>query len=166
MASIPLFEYKMILPAAGTKIILSPEMDIDLALAYLLVTDTGPVKTNYPNMAANGVDVTASFGYRIMDMIGLRAGLDFRQYGISFGTAADPAMQVTGGVDRYISVWGGAEVLFGGGGGAGASSSSSDDAEEAAAPKEKEESDDGDEEAAPKKKAPAKKKRAPVDDDE
>jgi hypothetical protein len=140
-------------------------MDIDIALSYLLVTDTG-IKTRYPNSVANGVDVTASFGYRVTDLIGLRAGVDFRQYGIAFGAPANPADAVTGGTDRYIAAWAGAEVLFGGGGGAGASSSSDGEEEEEKAEKaEKVKPDDDDEEAAPKPK-PKPAKRKPVDDDE
>jgi hypothetical protein len=135
--NVPAFEYKLIRPAVGTRIELSPAMDIDIAAGYVLVTDPGGVKAMYPNTAAYGIDVAASFGFRVTEMVGLRAGVDFRQYGITFGAPAAGQAAVTGGTDRYIAAWGGLEVVFGGSGEGGSASSGGDDDEEAAPKKKK-----------------------------
>ena len=45
----------------------------------------GEIKALYPRAAANGVDVSLSAGYRIMSILGVRAGFDFRQFGVATG---------------------------------------------------------------------------------
>ena len=83
--------------------------------------------------------MTLSAGLRVASMIGIRAGVDFRQFGLatSFRTG-DTGIPAVGGVDRNITAWGGLELVFDGMGGGG-----------------------GSDEEAPAKKPPAKAKKPP-----
>jgi hypothetical protein len=100
-------------------------VDADVAVNYLIVlgagSGAGEVKTLYPSSTANGIDATLSFGVRLMSMVGLRAGVDFRQYGVALHwRSGNPGVQAGGATDRYIAAWGGIEIFFDGvGGGAG-----------------------------------------------
>ena len=88
-----------------------------------------------------------SLGFRVTSMIGVRVGGDFRQYGLSLHSTNGQTSIIAGGAtDRYITVWGGLEiVLYGVGGGGGGG-------------------EEG--EAAPAKKpAPKAKKAAPADEE-
>ena len=139
----PNFNYAFAHLGAGALFQVTPEFDIDVGAGFLYVMNpgsaAGEIKSPalYPRAAANGIDVSLSLGYRVISMIGVRLGVDFRQFGIATGwRTGDAAIRAGGAVDRNISVWGGVEVVFDGmGGGAG----------EEAAP--------------PPKKAPAKKKK-------
>ena len=98
----------------------------------------------YPKSTAYGIDASLSVGYRVTSLIGLRVGGDFRQIGLAtHWTSANTALQTGGALDRYISGWGGVEVVLDAvGGGPGR----------------------GDEEAPPAKKAPAKARKAAPQD--
>ena len=143
----PNFNYAFIRAGAGARIMLTPEFDLDVGGGYLIVTNTGSgagqLKALYPNATANGVDVNLSLGYRITSLIGIRVGGDFRQYGVALHwRTGNPGVVAGGATDRYITAWGGIEIILDGVGGGGG------------------------EEAAPAKKAPAKAKKAPSPDEE
>jgi hypothetical protein len=143
----PNFNYAFIRAGAGARIMLTPEFDLDVGGGYLIVTNTGTapgqLKALYPNATANGLDVNLSLGYRITSLIGIRAGGDFRQYGVALHWRnGNPGVIAGGATDRYITVWGGIEIILDGVGGGEAA------------------------EAAPAKKAPAKAKKAPASDEE
>jgi len=139
----PNFNYSFIRAGAGARLQFTPMVDMDVAANYLIVlgagSGAGEVKTLYPSSTANGIDATLSFGVRVMSLVGVRAGVDFRQYGVALHwNSSNPGIQAGGATDRYIAAWGGIEIFLDGvGGGAGG----------------------GEEEAA--KKAPAKAKKAP-----
>ena len=123
------------------------EFDIDLAGGYLHVLTTGTAagefEALYPRATALGIDVALSAGLRVASMIGVRAGVDFRQFGLATNfRAGDTGIGAVGGVDRNITAWGGVELVFDGVGGGGG----------------------GDEEA-PAKKPPAKAKKPPQEDE-
>lgn len=138
----PNFSYGLVFIGAGARIQVTDAFDVDLAGGYLNVlgtgTGAGEFKQLYPRATAVGFDASLSAGFRVASMIGIRAGLDFRQYGLatSFRTG-DTGIPAVGGVDRNITVWGGLELVFDGVGGGGA----------------------GSDEAAPAKKPPAKAKK-------
>ena len=94
---------------------------------YLIVTNLGSQageiqRQLYPHATANGVDVNLSLGFRVTSMIGVRVGGDFRQYGLSLHRlTANTGIIAGGATDRYITVWGGVEIVLDGvGGGAAA----------------------------------------------
>jgi hypothetical protein len=146
----PNFNYGLIHAGAGARIQLTPVFDIDIGAGYLIVLTPGQAAGEvaspplYPKSTAYGIDATLSVGYRVTSLIGIRVGGDFRQIGLAtHWTSANTALQTGGALDRYISGWGGVEVVLDAvGGGPG----------------------HGDEEAPPAKKAPSKaKKPAPED---
>jgi hypothetical protein len=138
----PNFNYTFVSGGAGTRIQLTPALDIDLGAAFLYVLNpgsaAGEVASNsfYPDATANGIDAALSIGFRILSSVGLRAGGDFRQLGLSTHyKTTNMGPRAGGATDRNIGVWGGIEIAFDGMGGGGG------------------------EEPAPAKKAPAKAKK-------
>jgi hypothetical protein len=147
----PNFSYSFIRPGAGVRIQATPMIDIDVGAGFLLVngmgTAAGELKSAmfFPRATATGIDAGLSIGVRFSSLIGVRAGADFRQYGVTSGYQAGDPVVAGGATDRYITAWGGVELLLDGVGGGPAGG--------------------GDEEAAPAKKAPPKK-AAPDEFDE
>jgi hypothetical protein len=146
----PNFTYGLVHLGGGARIYFTPEIDLDVNAGYLLVNigkAAGEVGATgyYPGATAYGVDAGLSLGFRITGMIGVRAGVDFRQIGLSlhWRMQADNGIMAGGAVDRYIGLWGGLEVTFDGLGGGG-----------------------GGESEAPASKKPAKAKKAPAPDSE
>ena len=75
----------------------------------------------FPRATASGVDAGLSIGVRFSDLLGVRAGADFRQYGMTTGYQAGDPVVAGGATDRYITAWGGVELILDGvGGGPGA----------------------------------------------
>jgi len=123
-ASRPNFNYSFVHIGAGSRFQFTPELDLDVGAAFLYVmnpgSSAGEVKALYPRATANGIDAFLSLGYRVMSLLALRVGVDFRQFGVATGwRTGDAAIRAGGAVDRNITVWGGLEVVFDGiGGGA------------------------------------------------
>jgi hypothetical protein len=145
----PNFNYGYVNVGAGARVQFTPAMDADVGGGYLIVTNmgsqAGEVQALYPNAKASGVALNLSLGYRVTSLIGIRIGADFRQIGSTLHWATgNPGLVAGGSTDRYISAWGGLEIVLDGVGGGGG--------EEA--------------EAAPAKKAPKAKKAAPAPGDE
>ena len=144
----PNFNYGLIHAGAGVRIQATPELDIDLGGGYLIVLTPGQAAGEvaspplYPKSTAYGIDASLSVGYRITSLIGVRVGGDLRQIGLAtHWTSASTALQTGGALDRYISGWGGVEIVLDAVGGGPAH----------------------EEEAPPAKKAPKAKKAAPED---
>ena len=68
-------------------------------------------------------------------MLGARAGVDFRQYGLDFHATPTSVPLAGGATDRYITVWGGVEIALDGMG--SGASGDEDEKEPAAASKGK-----------------------------
>jgi len=124
--NLPNFNYTFVSGGAGARVQINPMFDLDLGGAFLYVLNpgsaTGEVASNafYPGATANGVDVGLSIGVRLISMIGVRAGADFRQFGLNTHyKTTDMGLRAGGATDRNISVWGGVEVVFDGLGGGG-----------------------------------------------
>jgi hypothetical protein len=144
-ATRPNFNYGLVHAGGGALFQVTPELDIDVGAGFVYVmnpgSSAGEIKapTLYPRAAANGVDVSLSVGYRIINMIGVRVGGDFRQFGIATGwRTGDAAIRAGGATDRNITVWGGVEVVFDAMGGGG-ETESAPDKKPAAKPKKKSE---------------------------
>ena len=146
----PNFNYGLIHAGAGVRVQFTPEFDMDLGGGYLIVLTPGTAAGEiaspplYPKSTAYGIDASLSLGYRVTSLIGVRVGGDLRQIGLAtHWTSASSAAQTGGALDRYISGWGGVEIVLDAvGGGPGHE-------EEAPAPK----------------KAPAKAKKAAPEDE-
>jgi hypothetical protein len=138
---VPSVAYKFIRLGLGTRADFGAHASADLGVAYLLVTDEGTgagyIKsaTYFPGTTANGIDVGASFAYRFTKLLGARAGVDFRQYGLDFHATPASVPLAGGATDRYITAWGGVEITLDGMG--GGTSADDDEKEPAAAPKGK-----------------------------
>jgi hypothetical protein len=123
----PNFNYTFVQAGAGARIQIAPTIDVDIGGGYLHVLSpgrqAGEVESPplYPRATALGFDVTLSIGVRFTNMIGIRVGGDFRQFGLAtHWRSTDTGVAQAGGAeDRYFSGWGGLElVLDGVGGGA------------------------------------------------
>jgi hypothetical protein len=147
---LPHLNYQFVRAGAGTRILVTPGVSIDVGAAYLMVLDPGSgigqIKSSafFPSAKSFGVDLGASVAFRLTSVIGARVGLDARLYSMSFNKQTD-ARPVSGAVDRYLVTYGGLEVILDG----QPARASADD-------------DSGDAEAAPK---PSKRK-APKSEDE
>jgi hypothetical protein len=124
--TVPGVDYTFIRGGLGTRIWLTRQLDLDVGGAFLYVTDVGKgatdVGTAFPKATAYAADGSLSIGFRAISVLAVRAGVDFRQYGLSMNTTAADAVRVGGATDRYIVGWGGLEVMLDGlaGGGSGA----------------------------------------------
>ena len=128
---VPATNYKFIRGGLGTRVLFSPKLDLDVGAGYVAATDlgsgSGEIASSafFPKAKGYAVDAGLSLGYRVASVIAVRAGVDFRQYGLSFNVAAgDPAaaFAVGGATDRYIVAWGGVGIVLDGVGGGGAAS--------------------------------------------
>jgi hypothetical protein len=152
----PNFNYALVSAGAGARVQITPALDLDVAAAYLHVLNPGSTAGEvaapglYPNATAYGVDASLSLGFRVVSIVGVRAGVDFRQIGLAtHWKTGDPSLRAGGALDRNISVWGGLEVVLDGVGGAAGAGGG-----------------EGEEAAPAKKAAPAKAKKPPAEDGE
>ena len=120
---LPKLAYQFIRPALGARVILSPTLAMDAAVAYLIVLDPGSgadhIRSSrfFPKATSYGIDAAVSVAVKLTGSIGARAGVDFRQYGIALHPDSN-TRAVAGAVDRYIVAWAGLEVVLDGQGGA------------------------------------------------
>jgi hypothetical protein len=120
---LPKVAYQFIRPALGARLSLSPALALDVALAYLMVLDPGSgtdhIRSSrfFPKATSYGIDASASVAVKLTGSIGVRAGVDFRQYGIDLHPDST-TRAVAGAVDRYIVAWAGLEVALDAHGGA------------------------------------------------
>jgi hypothetical protein len=123
----PNFNYSFIHAGAGSRFQFTPELDLDVGAGFLYVMNPGSSAGEiaapqplYPRATANGIDAFLSLGYRVMSLLAVRVGVDFRQFGVATGwRTGDTSVRAGGAVDRNITAWGGLEVVFDGMGGGG-----------------------------------------------
>lgn len=119
-APIPAVAYKLGRFGAGARLVLARALFLDFEGAYLRVTDLGTQPgeigstASFPRGTAYGIDADASVGIRIGSVLALRAGVDFRQFGLDFHVLPTDPLIVGGAVDRTIAVWAGLEVALDG----------------------------------------------------
>jgi hypothetical protein len=117
---VPGVAYKFIRAGAGVHITFTHALVADVDLGFLSVTDPGSQPGDihssdfFLRATAYAVEAGASVGLRVLGPLGLRAGGELRQYGLDFHSLPGDPMQVGGAVDRYLTVWGGVEVLLDG----------------------------------------------------
>jgi len=116
------FNYTFIRPGLGLRIQATPMIDIDLGGGFLLINglgnQPGDVRTTmaFPRATASGLDVGLTIGVRFSSLIGVRVGADLRQYGMTTGYRTGDPIVAGGSTDRYITAWGGVEILLDGAG--------------------------------------------------
>jgi hypothetical protein len=119
---VPAVGYTSIRAGAGARFVFTPMIDLDVGGAFLLLTDAGQIRSAFwPRTTGNGFEAGFSLGVRLTNMIGLRGGLDFRQYGLAFNWQAGQMYQAGGAIDRFITFWAGLMITLDGVGGGGAS---------------------------------------------
>ncbi len=117
---IPSVAYKFIRIGIGSRADFTPQLSADLGLAFMLLTDagknTGEIKsaTYFPGTTGYAIDVGASLAYRFTKILGARAGVDFRQYGLSANPASAATLRAGGATNRYIFFGGGIELVLDG----------------------------------------------------
>ena len=119
---LPQVAYSFIHPALGTRVLLTPSVVLDGSAGYLMVLDPGSGANHvraanfFPDATSFGFDVSVSVAFKLTGAIGVRAGADLRQYVLNMNDKSTPT--VGGAVDRYITAWGGVEVVLDGQGAA------------------------------------------------
>jgi len=119
---LPQVAYQFVRPALGARMMFTPEIGLDAAAAYLMVMDPGSGANHvrdtkfFPDATAMGFDLSAALAVRLAGAVGLRGGIDFRQFILNMNDKTAPT--VGGAVDRYIAAWVGVEVVLDGQGGA------------------------------------------------
>ncbi len=122
--TVPSVDYKFLRFGLGARFWVTPAIDVDGGAAVDAVTDlgkgTGDIASPafLPQASGYAVDFGVSIGVRLTGPFGLRFGGDFRQYGISGNSHTTDMVRVGGAADRYVTGWGGLEVIFDGPGGA------------------------------------------------
>jgi len=122
---LPGFAYSFVRVGAGTRVRFTSEVALDVGGAFLAVSDAGSAPGQvaspsfFPRTKAYGFELGASLYVHLTSALGIRGGLDWRQYGLAFyPEAGDSASRrVAGAVDRYIVTWVGLEVTLARGGG-------------------------------------------------
>ncbi len=117
---IPSVAYKFIRIGLGSRADITPQLSADLGFAFMLLTDAGKnagelkSATYFPSATGYAVDIGASIAYRFTRIIGARAGVDFRQYGLSANPGPMAALIAGGATDRYIFFGAGVELVLDG----------------------------------------------------
>jgi hypothetical protein len=120
---LPKLAYQFVRPALGARILFTPIVAMDFVAGYLVVLDPGSGADHlrsaryFPKAAAYGFEASASVGIKVTGTVGVRGGLDWRQYGLILNPDST-TRAVAGAVDRYITAWAGLEVVLDGQGAA------------------------------------------------
>jgi hypothetical protein len=115
----PAMDYTFVRIGAGTRIRIAAPASLDVGAAFLSVTGAGgeagqvASQAYFPGTKALAVDLGVSASVRLTSSVGLRGGVDFRQYGLAFHPGAG-AKPVAGATDRYITTFAGLEVILDG----------------------------------------------------
>jgi hypothetical protein len=115
----PAMDYTFLRVGGGTRIHIAAPASLDVSAAFLSVTgaggEAGQVASNayFPGTKALAVDLGISAAVRLTSSIGLRGGVDFRQYGLAFHPGAG-TKPIAGATDRYIVTFAGLEVILDG----------------------------------------------------
>jgi hypothetical protein len=119
-ATVPGVDYKFIRAGAGAGVTFTRKLSMDLNADYLLVNSVGSQPGQigssdfFSRAKAFAVDAGVSLAYRATSLLAVRAGADFRQYGLDFHVRPTDPLIVGGATDRYITVWTGLEIVLDG----------------------------------------------------
>jgi hypothetical protein len=132
IAEVPSVFYAFVRLAAGVRAQIGNAIDAEVEAAYLAVVDSGKqagyigAPEYFPGLGAYGLEAGGSIGVRVTSVFGLRAGVDFRQYALDLSHATGMLM-ANQATDRYITIWGGLEIVLDGAGSGGAVKPPSED---------------------------------------
>ena len=124
---VPGTNYKFVRADVGIREQVTPTLMLQANAGYLQCLgkpgDIGS-STYFPRVTCNGAEAGVAAGYRLAPSFELRAGVDWRRFGLNFHVKAsdvnnDPSMTppIAGGaVDQYIQIYAGIAYLIGGGG--------------------------------------------------
>jgi len=126
-AVVPGVNYKFARVGAGIRDQVTPSLMLQANLGYLqCLGKPGDIAAGsyFPRTKCNGFEAGVGAGYRLSGPWELRAGVDWRRFGLAFNVKAsdvnnDPSMTpaIAGGaIDQFIQVYAGLAYVFGGGG--------------------------------------------------
>jgi hypothetical protein len=138
-AVIPGVSYKFARVGAGIRGQVTPSLMLQANLGYLqCLGKPGDIAASpyFPRTKCNGFEAGVGAGYRLAGSWEIRAGVDWRRFGLSFNVkpgdvTTDPGSTpaVAGGaIDQFIQVYAGLAYAFGGGGSADAPAAEPSDA--------------------------------------
>jgi hypothetical protein len=115
MLDIPDTIYRFVRPGVGARFEFG-EFAVAATLGYRLIFNGAGnhFQTFFPHRTVGGIDAEAYVGYRMTDMIEVRAGLQFRRYFFSMHSVAADTWKAGGAIDQYLSGGVGVAFLFGG----------------------------------------------------
>lgn len=119
---VPSVFYAFVRLAAGARVQLGNAVDVEAEAAYLAVVDSGKqagyigAPEYFPGLGNYGLEAGGSIGVRLTGVFGLRAGVDFRQFALDLAQATG-MLKGNQATDRYLTIWGGVEVVLDGAGG-------------------------------------------------
>jgi hypothetical protein len=124
LAAVPSVFYGFARLAVGARAQIADAVDAEIEAAYLAVVNSGE-QAGYigapeylQGLSTYGLEAGGSIGVRVTGVLGVRAGVDFRQYALDASHATGMLM-ADKATDRYLTVWGGLEVVLDGASGSG-----------------------------------------------
>ncbi|MFL5306115.1 MAG: hypothetical protein ACJ8F1_12930 [Polyangia bacterium] len=121
LPEVPSVFYAFVRLAAGLRVQIANAIDAEVEAAYLAVVNPGTqagyigAPEYFPGLGAYGLEAAGSLGVRVTSVFGLRAGVDFRQYALDLSHATGMLM-ANQASDRYVTIWGGLEIVLDGAG--------------------------------------------------
>ncbi len=125
LPAVPSVFYTFVRLAAGARLQLTDAIDLDVGAGYLPVVDAGKQagylqsSDYFPTASAYALEATGSLGVRIAGILGLRAGVDFRQFTVNTSNAGGTMFTAQGATDRFLTPWLMIEIVVDGAGPAG-----------------------------------------------
>jgi hypothetical protein len=121
LAGVPSVFYAFVRLAAGVRLQLGDSLDLDLGAGYLPVINAGRQagyvqSTEYfPSMSSYALEASGSLGVRVARLVGIRGGVEFRQFTLNT-TNAGGTLMAQGGTDRFLTPWLMVEIVIDGAG--------------------------------------------------
>ncbi|HVT09126.1 MAG TPA: hypothetical protein VHO67_16815 [Polyangia bacterium] len=125
LPEVPSVFYSFVRLAGGARAQIGSAIDVEAEVAYLPVVDSGKqagyigAPEYFPGLGNYGLEAGGSVGVRVTGMFGLRGGVDFRQFSLDL-TQATGMLKGNQATDRYLTIWGGVEIVLDGAGDNGA----------------------------------------------
>jgi hypothetical protein len=125
LPEVPSVFYTFVRLAGGARAQIGSAIDVEAEVAYLPVVNSGNqagyigAPEYFPGLGNYGLEAGGSAGVRLTGVVGLRAGVDFRQFSLDL-THATGMLKGNQATDRYLTIWGGVEVVLDGAGDNGA----------------------------------------------
>ncbi len=121
LPAVPSVFYTFVHLGVGARLQLGDAVDLDVGAAYLPVIDAGKQagylqSTDYfPTLSSQALEATGSLGVRLVGLLGIRAGVDFRQYALHTANAGT-MFAAQSGTDRFLTPWLMIEIVLDGAG--------------------------------------------------